>query len=213
VLVIVICFNTNLAVSGVDITFNNDGVIQAGDDYDDVWVYDTPPDITTIDMTGGEVAILWNYDQSVTNISGGWVAYALSFDQSTINISGGLVHEATIYSNDGTVNITGGTCWRLQGAGEFNVSGGQIINNGYRGGLGVLNIYGYGLELHPYYSPYVTGFWVGGTAFGIDVVVGAYDNVVLHEIPEPAIIPAPSAILLGSIGVGFVTWLRRRRSL
>ena len=90
----------NLTANPVDITFTTDGLIQTGDDYDDVWVYG---DTTTVDMTGGKVAVLWTYDESTTNITGGLVAYAQTNGLSTINIGVGVVHEPRAWAN-GIIN-------------------------------------------------------------------------------------------------------------
>ncbi len=104
-------------------TFTSDGVIQEGDFYTGVAVYDTPPAHTIVNMTGGTVGEpldadsgLYAYDSSQVNISGGQVLYLHTTDASTVNITGGTVGN-----------------WDLGGLVSVDTYGSSVINL-YKGG-------------------------------------------------------------------------------
>ena len=179
-----LCTDVNFAADGLDIDFRSNGVVQDGDDYDDVFVHGA----TVVEVTGGTIGKLWSRNKSTVNITGGRITYAQSHEQSTINISGGTVTEPSIWDIGGTINVSGGACWNVTvGTGKLNLFGGQITGMGISVPApgGAVHVYGYGFEYYPFpgmSDGRLKGLWRDGTPFSIDFQRDAYRAVVLHEI-------------------------------
>jgi hypothetical protein len=188
----------------------NDVVIQEGDYYDTVVnVYDTPPDQTTVDMTGGFVHNLRSYDSSIINMTGGEILTLEAYNTSTANVSGGEVYSLSAwdsaivnFSDDarafnflasefGTLNVTGGTAEYLGAidSSTVNLYGGLVIDSLWVGDFAHGNIYGYDLVKTSFGGRYgygqVYGFWTDSTAFTIDLN-GSETYSHINLIPEPS---------------------------
>lgn len=144
---------------------------------------------STVNVYDGRVFILYANDISVINVYSGIGSLLLSNKTGELNFYGGMYDIA-----------------EPQG-GFINIYGGSLRDGLYATMDGRINIYG-GNFNYPYglitdISGTLTGTLRSGESinwnFDQQNALGIY------------LIPAPSAILLSSIGVGFVGWLRRHK--
>ena len=170
------------------VIFTSDGTIKDGDEWWGVAIYDTPPNHTTVTMTGGNVidAGIAVHNAATLNMSGGgiWGGGLNALDQSTINISGGYASGAGVGENAtmnisnnanvngvysyGTLNIYGGTIGQLgsDGSAVTNIYGGTIGDNGLAAGASsIFNLRGGDIT-----SYICAGYSATINVFGFDLV-------------------------------------------
>jgi hypothetical protein len=192
------------------VTFTGDANIQAGNNWTNVYIYDTPPNHTTVTMTGGTVSdSMGIYNASTLNMSGGNVGGLGAVENSTVNISGGSVGGLELYDN-ATATISQNASIGVAGVGDssvFNVNGGTITELAagdnsilnLRGGIitdllraypsAIVNIFGYNLSKTDSGGRFgygqITGYWLNDSQFTINLSdTDTYSRINL--IPEPA---------------------------
>jgi len=196
-----------LSAKGHSLTnFYDDAVIQEGDVYDYVHVYND----AIIDITGGIVTSLGAYDSSTINLSGGVLDSLSATESSTMNLYGDTQIGSLGDYDSGITNMYGGTvdfmkAWNYS---TVNLYGGIISE--YLKAYGtedlVISIYGYGFEYDTLAGDYgggqLTGFWLDDTPFSIDLFgdPGGPGGAPIDTYSHIVLIPEPATILLFGLG-------------
>lgn len=190
----------------------------------DLWAYDR----SQIDISGGSIGtLLQAFGSSQVDISGGSIgndleaggsshvgisggsigSYLYAWDSSQVDISGGSIERSLWALGSSQVDISGGFIGDeliLDGSAILTIHGSNFAVDGAPFGYGELtNILGGNSGWEP--SRLLTGTLTSGELISNDFYIGTDGKIVL--------IPAPGALVLGSIGLAFVGWLRRRRAL
>ena len=186
--VLLFCWGSASAVP-VDVNICSSTTIDVNNIYNTVNVYDTPPDQTTVTMTGGEVDSFFCHDTS-----------QLLFKNGTASFIGG--------SENATIEMTGGSVGSIDllDLSIMHWSGGSIESYAGIHDAAVLHVYGYGFNYAqggPWGLGYLSGYFADDSDFtvlfrGLPESFPPQSSVVLHIVPEPC------TFVLFSLGVFIV---------